>query len=54
MTRDTVTDTDADTNADAALASQSIEQLLGVPGDESYERMARLLAASLRAPVAIV
>jgi diguanylate cyclase (GGDEF)-like protein len=34
--------------------SQSIEILLGVPADESYGRMARMAAASLRVPVAIV
>ena len=39
---------DADTDEAVDLTSQSIEQLLGVPGDESYQRTARLIAASLR------
>ena len=46
--------TRGEVEARPSLESQSIEQLLGVPGDETYERMARLLAASLRAPMAIV
>ena len=33
---------------------QAIEFLLGVPPEESYDRMARLAAAALRAPMAIV
>jgi diguanylate cyclase (GGDEF)-like protein len=48
MTFDTATEEAIDPT------SQSIEQMLGVPGDESYQRTARLVAASLRAPVAIV
>ena len=34
--------------------SRAIEFLLGVPPEESYDRMARLLAASLHTPMAIV
>ena len=38
----------------ARIRAHAVELLLGVPPEESYDRMARLAAASLRAPMAIV
>jgi hypothetical protein len=38
----------------AASREHAIEFLLGVPPEESYDRMARVVAASLQAPMAIV
>ena len=38
----------------AATQEHAIEFLLGVPPEESYDRMARVVAASLQAPMAIV
>ena len=38
----------------ASTKEHAIEFLLGVPPEESYDRMARVVAASLQAPMAIV
>ena len=38
----------------SSIHDHAIEFLLGVPPEESYDRMARVVAASLQAPMAIV